>query len=264
MYPSDTNDSEWAQIELIIKQYYPPYLDNPESQKRRGRRMQTDMRDIIDAIFYISKTGCQWKFLPADFPPWGTVRHHFDRMKELGVWDKILDGSNRRIREKEGRASAPTLGILDSQSVKTIYGGDQRGYDGNKKIKGRKRNIVTDVLGCLLGVYVSSAQPNDTVLGPALIEKMTAKHPSLECFALDKGYRGTTVSFIEKAGKKHIIPEMAEGKKVSPKRWIVERTFSWFGHHRRLAKDYEVRPDNSETFIKISSIRRAVARLAKV
>lgn len=259
MYPSDLTDDEWEEIRIILKKYYPPYEEHPDARKRRGRRMVTHMRDVMDAIFYISKTGCQWKFMPLDFPNWGTVRHHFERFKELGIWDKILHMTTQRARKKGGKEKNPTLGIVDSQSIKTVYAGEARGYDGNKKIKGRKRTIIVDVLGCILGVYVSSAQPHDTILAPKLIEETLKTYPSIKCFALDRGYRGTTAMFIRSCKKAYIIPESEKGKKVSKKRWIVERTFAWLGHSRRLAKDYEVRPDNAETFIKISGIRRSIA-----
>ena len=260
MYPSDINDEEWERVRTILKEYYPPYEEHRESKVRRGRRMRTDMRDIIDALFYISKTGCQWKFMPLDFPPWGTVRHHFERFQELEIWDKLLEGTNRKIRQKEGRNENPTLGIVDRKSVKTLYGGEARGYDGNKQVKGRKRNLIVDVLGLTLGIYVSSAQPHDTKLAPTLIEKTLMTYPSLQVFAFDKGYRGTTAKYVEHLEKKYIIPERQEGQKVSPKRWIVERSLSWFGQDRRLSKDYEVLPKNSETFIKISSLRRNIKK----
>ena len=259
------SDSEWEIVKPILREHYPPFHEHPSNQKpKRGRRIQHEMRDIIDAIFYLLKTGCQWKMIPKEFGNWGTVATHFKQLKVLGVWEKILDITNKKVREKEERKKSPTLAIIDSQSVKTVYGGNERGFDGNKKVKGRKRNITVDILGCLLCVIVTSAQPHDTKLAVPLLKQTIEKYPSIKTFAVDKGYRGTAFDYIISKAKNVIIPEPEEGKKVSKKRWIVERTFAWMLHDRRLSKDYEVLPEHSETMIKINAIRRNLRRLDKI
>jgi putative transposase len=258
IYPSDLSDKEWSIVEPILKEYYSPYKTE---RPKGGRKMWQDMRDILNGIFYVVKTGCQWKFIPQDFPPKGTVYYHFQKLKSEDVLDKILEATNRLAREKAGRKPDPTFGLIDSQSVKTMYRGTDRGIDGNKKVKGRKRHIVADILGCLLTVVVHAANIHDTVGAERVLEKAIETYPTLQGFCGDEGYNGTAVEASKKLGRpieisKKIIGDAGDKKwRVIPKRWIVERTLAWAQNSRRLSKDYEVNISNSEAVMKVSEIR---------
>mgnify|MGYP001577910938 CR=1 FL=1 len=265
MYSSDLSDDQWNLIESILFEYYPPMTGKIP---KGGRRMKWVMRDIIDAILYVIKTGCQWRMLPDEFPPWQSVYRHFRKLKKFGVWVKILEIVNRNVRQAAGRTATPTFGIIDAQAVKTIYCGPKRGFDGFKKTKGRKRNIVVDILGCLLAVTVESAGIHDTMLAGSVMQKAVDVYPSIEAFCGDSGYRGTATKAAQKLGRKMIISAGVKSKKdpskpfpILPKRWIVERSFGWFCHNRRLAKDYEKLPENSETVCIISALRHGLNRL---
>jgi putative transposase len=265
-YSSNLSDKEWSIVEVILEESYPPYsLERPKG----GRVMWTDMREILNGIFYVAKTGCQWEMLPKDFPPKGTVYDHLSKLKRFGVWNKLLEATNRLVREQEGRALSPSFGLIDSQSTKTIYKGEERGVDGNKKIKGRKRHIVVDVLGCLLAIIVHAANAHDTKAAESVLKQAVENYPSLEAFCGDEGYRGTAVEAAETLKRpmeisKKIIGDEGKEKewKVIPKRWIVERTFAWWQNFRRLSKDYEVMTDNSETMAKVVALRLNLKKLS--
>jgi putative transposase len=266
-YASDLTDKEWLIIDPLLGKHYPPYsIDRPNG----GCIMSTDMRKILDGIFYVIKTGCQWSYIPKDYPPKGTVYYHFAKMRELGVWDKILEITNRSVRKAEDRTTDPTFGLIDSQSAKTIYDGDNRGIDGNKKVKGRKRHIIVDILGCLLAIIVHAANISDTIAAEEVMIKSVATYPSIKAFCGDEGYRGTAVEAASQLGRpmeisKKIVGENEDPKKwkVIPKRWIVERTFAWMQNSRRLSKDYERKTKNSESVFKIAAIRLNLRKLSK-
>lgn len=265
-YSSNLSDKKWSIIEPILEENYPPYsLERPKG----GRVMWVDMREILNGIFYVSKTGCQWEMIPKDLPAKGTVYDHYRKLKTSGAWGKILEKTNRAVREEEGRKEHPTFGLVDSQSTKTIYKGEERGIDGNKKIKGRKRHIVVDVLRCLLAIIVHVANIHDTKAANGVMIQAIQKYPSLKAFCGDEGYRGTAVddaALLERPMEisKRIIGEKSDTKKwqVIPKRWIVERTFAWWQNFRRLSKDYEVNPSNSETIAKVVAIRLNLKKLS--
>jgi putative transposase len=158
-YPSDLRDNEWA----LVKGYF-------EQGRAFGRPLERDRREIVNAIFYVTKSGCQWRMLPSDFPPWQTVYYYFHRWCTEGIWEKVLDVLNKKDRVRQGRAPDPTYGIVDSQSTKTQYNSDERGIDGGKKVKGRKRHIVTDSEGHLLQICVHAANCHDTKAAPTLLD----------------------------------------------------------------------------------------------
>lgn len=200
--------------------------------------------------------------MPKDFPPWKTVYDHFSKWNKRGIWEKCLDRLTAYHRLKEGRAALPSYGIIDAQSVKTQYASEERGIDGGKKVKGHKRHIVVDILGNLLYVRVHTANLSDTKSACDVLEGAACKFPSLEAFSGDAGYRGTAVEFMStKLGMILHISEKIEGKwAVLPKRWVVERTFSWLGHFRRLSKDFEILPATAENMIRIAMLKLTLAK----
>ena len=200
--------------------------------------------------------------IPHDFPPWPTVYDHYRRENKRGVWQEVLDSLNARNRLKQGKRPSPSYAIVDSQSVKSQYACKERGIDGGKKIKGRKRHISVDTLGNLLHVKVHAANQSDTKEGCAVFEQSALKYPSLRAFSADAGYCGTSVEFVEKVlGLKLDIAKGIKGQWIlMKKRWIVERTFAWFGGVRRLAKDYEILTNTAENMIRIAMIKVTLAK----
>jgi transposase len=256
-YPSDLTDAQWEIIE--------PMLPLP---KWLGRPFKHDRRDIVDAILYVVRTGCAWRYLPVDFPPWQTVYGHFKQFNERGTTERILDELREQVRIAEGREPEPTAGIIDSQSVKgaDTVGRDSRGYDAGKKINGRKRFIVTDTLGLLVTVCVLAACWQDRDGGKTTLLSTYLRSPIRHVFA-DQGFAGrlvdwaaeylrTTVEIVRKPAEQH-------GFAVHPRRWVVERTLSWLTAHRRLARDYERDPEVSEHMIRWAAIGGMLNRLSR-
>jgi putative transposase len=250
-YPSDLTDVEWAHIEHHF-----------EPRDRRGSAHKHPRWVIVNAILYVVKSGCQWRMLPNDFPKWKTVYDHFSRWSKRGVWEATLDKINVMHRKKQKRTASPSYGIIDSQSVKTQYASEERGIDGGKKVKGRKRHIVVDVLGNLLHVSVHAANRNDTVAGGPVMERAAEKHPGIRAFSADAGYRGTAVNFVEKTlgMALHISTKIKDKWAVLPKRWVVERTFAWLGQYRRLSKDFEILTGTAENMIRIAMLKKTLAK----
>lgn len=253
-YPSDLTDAQWRLIEPLL----PPELPG-------GRDRTTDLREVTNALLYMSKTGCQWRMLPTEFPPRSTVFGYSTQWKQEGIHDEILATLREQIREKAGRNKTPTAGIIDSQTAKSIGSDYDIGYDGGKKIKGRKRHIVVDILGLLLGVSVTSADVQDREASKSLIKATKTRFPTLEIIFADGGYTGEKLSSWFKITVNLILKIIKRPRKkfqVVKFRWIVERTFGWINHHRRLSKDYEYLPASSEAWVKIASWNMMLKRLS--
>jgi transposase len=258
-YASDLTDAEWALIE--------PFLPAPA---KVGRPRETDLRKLVEAILYMASTGCQWRAIPKEFPPYSTVQGYFYAWSHNGLLARINHVLVVALREKVGRPASPTAGVIDSQSVKTTEAGGPRGFDAGKKIKGRKRHIVTDTEGHLIGLQVHPADIQDRDGAPAVLALVGALHPRLRHVFADGGYAGDKLrNAMTELGQwtLEIIKRSDAAKhtfELLPRRWVVERTFAWLGRCRRLAKDFEATIESAMAWIFIAHIRRLTRRLVRV
>jgi putative transposase len=246
-----------------------PFAFVPAYPKAQGRPRTHSLRDVLDAIFYVLKSGCHWRLLPHDFPPWSTVYYHFRKLRLSGAWGLIYRALRSTERKRVGKNADAPAAEIDSQSVKTTEeGARSNGYDAHKNVKARKRHLLVDTLGLPLSVYVTSADVQDRVGARCLLAGLKPFVPRLKKIWADGAYAGGKLAgWLEEHGgwELEIIERDREAKgfEVLPRRWIVERTFSWLIRNRRLSKDYERLVQTSETFIEVAMICVILRRLAR-
>lgn len=253
-YHSDVTDVEWKILEILMP-----------ADTEKGRPRKYEWREILNGIFYVVRSRCQWRQLPHDLPKWWTVYYYFREWTRRGIWEKINDELRKMVREDIGKSQDASAAIIDSQTAKKTESGGVRGYDAGKKIKGRKRHIIVDTLGLVIKAVVHSADVQDRNGAMRTIEAAKEKLRTIKRMWADGGYAGNLVDWV-KNGFDFVLEivkrsDDEKGFKVLPMRWIVERKFGWLGRNRRMSKDYERIPRTSEAFVYLGMIRLMLRRL---
>lgn len=252
-YRTDLTDAAWALVEPMLPAARPG-----------GRPRKTNLRGVVNAILYLMRTGCQWRLLPREFPVWGTVYHYFRSWETSGTWTHLHKTIYEQGRAAAGRTACPTVVMMDSQSVKTTERGGRRGFDGHKRIRGRKRYILVDTLGLPIACRVEPANMSDRRGGSRLLAGLEPLFPKTQTVIADAGHESKKLSRqLKRTGwDPRIVKRRQKAFKITGLTWIVERSSAWLGRNRRFSKDYEYRVQTSEAMLDIAATRLMLNRLA--